>query len=153
MTIRGTADEARASKLPEPTNGAATNICRSCAGSAASVQVGPRLSAANGAHGGVRRRLLVASRSVTVSTLAPDCSAIPDADQLVRPEAVPVPPRSLAHEVWVTPTLSAALPLIVGNQELVLVGYVGVDVGAVIARVGAMVQVVSRRRWFRRARP
>jgi hypothetical protein len=35
---------------------------------------------------------------------------MPPAVQLVVPEAVPLPPRLLAHVTWVTPTLSDARP-------------------------------------------
>jgi hypothetical protein len=54
--------------------------------------------------------LLAASRAVTVSTLVPGCSTMPLTDQLVVPAAVPLPPRLLAQETCVTPTLSAAVP-------------------------------------------
>ena len=52
-----------------------------------------------------------ASRAVTVTVFAPACSAIPLADQLVVPLAVPAPPRLFAHLTCVTPTLSLAVPL------------------------------------------
>ena len=54
--------------------------------------------------------LPAASRAVTVSTLEPTCRLMPLAVQLVVPEAVPLPPRLLAHVTWVTPTLSDARP-------------------------------------------
>ena len=74
--------------------------------------------------------LPAASRAVTVSTLIPGCSAIPDADQLVVPAAMPLPPRSFTHETWVIPMLSVAVPLSV--SRLVVVVYVPPEVGAVI---------------------
>src|SRR6267142_7193955 len=51
-----------------------------------------------------------ASRAVTVSTLVPGCSVIPEADHVVVPAAVPLPPTLLVHETCVTPILSAAVP-------------------------------------------
>ena len=54
--------------------------------------------------------LPAASRAVTVSTFDPDWSAIPLADQLVVPVAVPLPPRLFVQVTRVTPTLSDAVP-------------------------------------------
>src|SRR4029453_8575850 len=78
-----------------------------------------------------------ASRAVTVSTLAPGWSTIPAPDQLVVPVAVPLPPRSLLHVTWVTPTLSVAVPA--SASGLALVAYVAADVGVVMATVGGAV--------------
>src|SRR5262245_3541819 len=80
--------------------------------------------------------LFAASRAVTVTTFAPACSAIPLADQLVVPVAVPEPPRSFTHVTCVTPTLSLEVPLSVSG--VVPVGNVGLVVGLVIATVGTV---------------
>src|SRR6185503_3032372 len=50
--------------------------------------------------------LFAASRAVTAMTLVPGCNTIPLADHVVVPDAIPEPPRSLAHVTCVTPTLS-----------------------------------------------
>src|SRR5512138_739848 len=77
-----------------------------------------------------------ASRAVTVSTLLPDCNAIPLTDQLVVPVAVPLPPRLLLHVTCVTPTLSAAVPpSVIG---LVVAVYVVPVVGLVMLTLGAV---------------
>ena len=52
-----------------------------------------------------------ASLAVTVTRLEPDCRASPLMVQLVVPDARPLPPRSLTQVIWVTPTLSDAVPL------------------------------------------
>ena len=78
-----------------------------------------------------------ASFAVTVSTLEPGCSAIPETDQLVVPVAVPLPPALLLHVTCVTPTLSAAVPLSVSG--LLFVEYDDPDVGDVIDTVGGVV--------------
>src|SRR3989304_6296055 len=83
--------------------------------------------------------LPAASLAVTVRRFAPGCSAIPPADQVVVPVAVPLPPRSLVHVIWVTLTLSAVVPPSV--SEVLFVPYVAPDVGDVIATVGAVVSV------------
>src|SRR3990172_12344410 len=83
--------------------------------------------------------LPAASRAVTVSGSAPGGSAMPVADQVVVPGAVPLPPRSLVHVIWVTLTLSAVVPPSV--SEVLFVPYVAPDVGDVIATVGAVVSV------------
>jgi hypothetical protein len=58
---------------------------------------------------------------------------------VVVPVAVPLPPRSFVHVTCVTPTVSAAVPPSVRGEVLVL--KVGVEVGEVIATVGAVVSV------------
>ncbi|PYN53361.1 MAG: hypothetical protein DMD92_20390 [Candidatus Rokuibacteriota bacterium] len=78
-----------------------------------------------------------ASFAVTVSTLAPDCSTIPLAVQLVVPVAVPLPPRLFAQVTCVTPTLSDAVPPSARDDVGVL--YVEPEVGVVIAIVGSVV--------------
>src|SRR6266852_6239347 len=85
--------------------------------------------------------LPTASRAVTVSTLVPATSAMPLADQLVVPVAMPLPPRSFTHETCVTPTLSDAVPPRV--RGLVVVVYVADVVGVVIVTVGGVVSVVE----------
>src|SRR5437762_866771 len=81
--------------------------------------------------------LPAASFAVTVSTLAPDCSTIPLAVQLVVPVAVPLPPRLFAQVTCVTPTLSDAVPPSARDDVGVL--YVEPEVGVVIAIVGSVV--------------
>src|SRR5436309_12147431 len=81
--------------------------------------------------------LLAASRAVTVRTLLPGCRAMPGADQVVVPEAVPLPPWLLVQETWVTPTLSAAEPPRVSG--VALVEKVEPEVGVVMLTVGAVV--------------
>jgi hypothetical protein len=81
--------------------------------------------------------LPAASRAVTVTTFAPDWSAIEAIVQDVVPEAVPEPPRSFAHVTCVTPTLSEAVPPSETAEEAV--AYVDEDVGEVIVAVGAVV--------------
>jgi hypothetical protein len=81
--------------------------------------------------------LPAASFAVTVSTFVPGCSAMPDADQLVVPVAVPLPPALLLHVTCVTPTLSAAVPPSVSG--VVRVEYVAPDVGEVMLTVGGVV--------------
>src|SRR6184192_1136242 len=76
-----------------------------------------------------------ASFAVTVSTLAPACSTIPLAVQLVVPVAVPLPPRLFAQVTCVTPTLSDAVPPSARDDVGVL--YVEPEVGVVIATVGS----------------
>ena len=61
-----------------------------------------------------------ASRAVTVMTLDPLRSAMPVADQLMVPVAVPLPPWLFAQVTWVTPTLSEAVPAMFRDEELVL---------------------------------
>ena len=51
-----------------------------------------------------------ASSAVTVITLSPSCSNIPEADQEVVPDAVPEPPVLFTQLTWVTPTLSEDEP-------------------------------------------
>jgi hypothetical protein len=85
--------------------------------------------------------LPAASRAVIVMTFAPVTSGIPAALQLVVPVAVPLPPRSLDHVTWVTPTLSAAEPLkrIVDAVMVVPVVGVAIDtVGRVVSPAGAV---------------
>jgi hypothetical protein len=67
----------------------------------------------------------------------PGCNVTPEADQLVVPVAVPLPPALLLHVTCVTPTLSAAVPAIVSG--VVFVEYVVPDVGEVILTVGGVV--------------
>ena len=64
--------------------------------------------------------LPAASCAVTVSTFVPSWRAIPLAVQLVVPVAVPLPPRLFTHVIWITPTLSDAVPPSV-REELVVV--------------------------------
>src|SRR5882724_8506180 len=80
--------------------------------------------------------LPAASRAVTVSTLVPDCNAMPLADQLVVPVAGPLPPWLLLQVSWVTPTLSLAVPLRV--RGVVFVVKVLAVVGLVMATVGGV---------------
>src|ERR1043165_2163407 len=82
-----------------------------------------------------------ASRAVTVSTLSPTCSATPVSDQLVVPVAVPLPPRSFDHVTCVTPMLSPAVPARLSGVVVVL--YVGLVVGVVIATVGTIASDVT----------
>src|SRR5204862_3335653 len=82
-----------------------------------------------------------ASFAVTVSTLAPDCSTIPLAVQLVVPVAVPLPPRLFAQVTCVTPTLSDAVPPSARDDVGVL--YVEPAVGVVIATVGSEASQVT----------
>jgi hypothetical protein len=92
----------------------------------------------------VRLRLTLlpaASRAVTVSVFVPGCRAIPLADQLVVPVAVPLPPALVVQDTWVTPTLSEAVPL--SASELVVVAWVVADVGVVMARTGAVVSAAD----------
>ena len=85
--------------------------------------------------------LPAASRAVTVITLEPLTRVMPEADQLVVPVAVPLPPWLLVHVTWVTPMLSEAVPPRVSGLELVL--YVGFEVGEVIVTVGGVVSAVA----------
>src|SRR5690242_8501892 len=78
--------------------------------------------------------LPAASLAVTVSTLAPGCRAMPLTDHGPVPVAVPLPPRSLLHVTWVTPTSSLALPP--SASGLAFVEYEGAGVGAVMVTVG-----------------
>jgi hypothetical protein len=55
--------------------------------------------------------LPAASRAVTVRMFKPSCRVILPADQVVVPEATPLPPRLFAHVTRVTPTLSEARPV------------------------------------------
>jgi hypothetical protein len=80
--------------------------------------------------------LFAASRAVTVMTFDPGCRATPVADQLVVPVADPLPPALFTQVIWVTPTLSAAVPLTVNADVLVV--YVADEVGPVMATVGAV---------------
>ena len=64
--------------------------------------------------------LFAASRAVTVRTFDPLCSVTPEADQLVVPLAVPLPPRLLDQVTCVTPTLSDAVPPRLSVAEVVL---------------------------------
>jgi hypothetical protein len=82
-----------------------------------------------------------ASCAVTVSTFDPGCSAIPDADQLVVPVAVPLPPALLLHVTCVTPMLSAAVPPSVSG--LLVAVYVAPDVGVVMLTVGGVVSTAA----------
>src|SRR3990172_7350500 len=61
-----------------------------------------------------------ASRAVTVSTFAPGWRAMPVADQVVVPVAVPLPPRSFDQVTWVTATSSEAVPPRASELLLVL---------------------------------
>src|SRR4051812_21630995 len=70
-------------------------------------------------------------------TLLPDCSAMPLADQLVVPVAVPEPPALFDQVTCDTPTLSLAVPLIVSGD--VDVAYVDPEVGPVMLTAGACV--------------
>jgi hypothetical protein len=83
--------------------------------------------------------LPAASRAVTVSTFDPVWSAMPVADQLVVPVALPPPPRLFAHDTWVTPTLSPAVPPRLNDAALVVC--VALEVGEMIATVGSVVSV------------
>ena len=69
-------------------------------------------------------------------TLAPACNATFAALQLVVPAAVPLPPRLLTHVTCVTATLSAAEPVSVTVDVVVV--YVVADVGPVMVTVGAV---------------
>src|SRR5439155_22198936 len=80
--------------------------------------------------------LPAASFAVTVSRLAPACSAIPVAVQLVVPRAVPLPPRLLFHVTCVTPTLSDAVPPSASDDVGVL--YVEPEVGDAMATAGGV---------------
>ena len=84
--------------------------------------------------------LPAASRTVTVRTFKPGCRVILPADQVVVPEATPLPPRSFAQVTRVTPPLSEARPLN-GTTNLELVVYVALEVGDVIVTVGRVVSV------------
>src|SRR2546426_10937279 len=106
--------------------------------------------------GGVVSRVMVrvavaelpaASCAVTVSTLVPGWRTIPAAVQLVVPVAVPLPPRLFAHDTWVTPTLSAAVPASV--REALVVLYAELVVGELMARRSEERRVgkESRSRW------
>ncbi len=53
-----------------------------------------------------------ASNAVTVIKLVSGRHVIPLADQLVEPEAEPLPPRLLAHVTFTTPESSDAVPAI-----------------------------------------
>src|SRR3972149_4854214 len=77
-----------------------------------------------------------ASHAVTVRRLVPGRSAMPLADQVVVPVAVPLPPRSFIQVTWVTPTLSDAVPLRVSEGNPVL--SVGFEVGKVMATLGGV---------------
>ena len=57
------------------------------------------------------RVLPTASRAVTVMMFVPDIKPIDETLQLVRPDAVPLPPRSFTQVTCVTPTSSDADPL------------------------------------------
>src|SRR5262245_21540554 len=68
-------------------------------------------------------------------TLFPCFSAMPEADHVVVPEAMPEPPRLFVHDTSDTPSALAALPARVTGLEFVV--YVGLDVGDVMVIVGA----------------
>jgi hypothetical protein len=72
-----------------------------------------------------------------VSTFVPARRGIPVTVQVVVPLAVPLPPRSLTHVTWVTPTVSVAVPPRV--RGLLLVLKVGFEVGDVMLTVGGVV--------------
>lgn len=78
-----------------------------------------------------------ASLAVTVMTLLPDCSVMPDADHEVVPEQVPEPPLSLDHVTAATPTLSEAVPPMERVDEVVV--YVPLLTGEVIDILGVVV--------------
>src|SRR5207237_723126 len=59
-----------------------------------------------------------ASRAVTVTVLEPSWRAIGLVVQLLVPVAAPLPPRLFTHVTWVTPTLSAAVPLRVSDEPV-----------------------------------
>ena len=61
-----------------------------------------------------------ASLAVAVKTLLPDCKVIPFAVQEVVPDAVPEPPRELAHVTEVTAVLSDAVPPKLIAEEVVV---------------------------------
>ncbi len=77
--------------------------------------------------------LPAASRAVTVITFVPARNATL-ADQLVVPDAVPLPPALLVQVTCVTPTLSEAAPAI--ESGVVVAVYVPALVGVVIVTVG-----------------
>ena len=79
--------------------------------------------------------LFAASRAVTVMTFMPVWSAMPAADQVDVPAATPEPPRSLAHETSVTPTLSVAATCTETDPATVLLvtGEVTPTVGGVVS--------------------
>src|SRR3989442_9650769 len=81
--------------------------------------------------------LVRALRARAVRSLLAGCRAMPGADQVVVPEAVPLPPWLLVQETWVTPTLSAAEPPRVSG--VALVEKVEPEVGVVMLTVGAVV--------------
>jgi hypothetical protein len=83
--------------------------------------------------------LPAASLAVIVMTFVPRRSGIDALVQFVVPLAVPFPPRSLAHVICVTPTLSALVP--VNVMDVAVTVYVDPDVGPVIVTVGAVVSV------------
>ena len=85
--------------------------------------------------------LPAASRAVTVMVLVPTANAIPLADQLVAPLAVPLPPAELLQLTCVTPTASEAVPESV--KVVPLVEYVLPLVGEVIDTVGLVVSDVD----------
>src|SRR3990172_6493581 len=78
--------------------------------------------------------LPAASRAATVSTLVPSWRAIPLADQIAVPAAVPLPPPSFAQVTRVTPMLSVVVPP--RPSGLAPLVYVGADVGEGIITVG-----------------
>ena len=81
--------------------------------------------------------LPAASNAVTVMTFVPFCSGMPDALQVVVPDATPLPPRSLDHLTCVTPTLSVAVPPRFIDEPLAV--YHELRVGVVIAATGRVV--------------
>src|SRR3972149_5057677 len=80
--------------------------------------------------------LPAASRAVTVRTFVPGWRAMPVTDQIAVPAAVPLPPRSLDQDTWVTPMSSAAVPPSVSG--LMFVVYVGPEAGVGILTVGTV---------------
>ena len=80
--------------------------------------------------------LPAASYPVIERTFVPLCSGIV-AVQLVVPDAVPFPPRLFTHLIWVTPTLSLAVPPSAIDASVVL--YVAAEVGLVMVTTGAVV--------------
>src|SRR5690242_6853956 len=84
------------------------------------------------------------SRPVTVITFAPGCSAALGIVQFVNETGVPLAPRSLLHDNWVTPTLSFAVPARLIAAAVVVTPGAGLliaIVGAVLSRVTVSVAV------------
>ena len=86
-------------------------------------------------------RLPAVSRAVTVIVFVPVCRPTLATTQLVVPDAVPLPPRSLTQLTDATPALSLALPA----SDMVALVDTNVDavVGPVIVIDGAVVSAAA----------